>query len=117
MLSIRRLNPQPFFISIAVSYAIVIALAVLNVPTEILLPVVCLNFPWMVILYIGRLHDAGYSGWWWPLVMFTSILGLIALAASPSQKRENKYGDVPLGSLSELIYFWRSARPTAGRNW
>ena len=116
MLSIRRLNPQPFFIAIAVSYAIVIALAVLNVPTEILLPVVCLNSPWMVILYIGRLHDAGYSGWWWPLVMFTSILGLIALAASPSQKRENKYGDVPLGSLSELIYFWRSARPTAGRN-
>jgi uncharacterized membrane protein YhaH (DUF805 family) len=34
----------------------------------------------MVIVYMGRLHDVGSSGWWAPLVLVTAGVGLIALA-------------------------------------
>lgn len=63
--------------------------------------------PWMFILYIARLHDAGYSGWWSPLAVFTSLLGLIAVAATGGEKIANKYGDVPTGSLKDLRSIWK----------
>ena len=107
---IGRLGQSGFVLSMAVSFAVVILLALLNAPTGLLMTFVYINFVWMILVFIGRLHDAGYSGWWTILVMLTSILGIIALAASPGKKEDNKYGKVPPKAMSHLLYFWRTEK-------
>jgi uncharacterized membrane protein YhaH (DUF805 family) len=64
----------------------------------------------IILLIVARLHDADYSGWWWPLVCFTSLLGMIAVAAVSGTKGPNKYGEQPAGKLHDLVTFVRSAR-------
>ena len=90
---------------VAISYAILIALMI-NLPNDMQnvgLAYTFINLPWLIILYVGRLHDAGYNGWWWLLVMFTSLLGMLALAAVSGDKEPNQYGEVPSGIFGTLF--------------
>lgn len=57
--------------------------------------VVMINF---VLIAIRRLHDCGYSGWWWLLSLIPGvglILGVILLLV-PGSKKENRFGQPPL---------------------
>lgn len=105
---IGRLGQTGFTVAILVSFAIVMALVLLNAAEGLLMTFVYVNFAWMVLLYVGRLHDVGYSGWWTLLVMFTAVLGMIALSAWPGKKEANKYGEVPPRGVLHLLHFWRS---------
>jgi hypothetical protein len=62
--------------------------------------IVCLGY---ILLIIARLHDAGHSGWWWPLALFTSLLGLIAVAAVSGTRGANTFGEEPSGKLTDLL--------------
>jgi uncharacterized membrane protein YhaH (DUF805 family) len=109
-MTIGRLGRRAFAVSMLLSYSIIVLLALLNAPLGFIMTFVCVNFVWMLLVYTGRLHDVGYSGWWSILVMFTSLLGLIALAAWPGSKDANNYGEVPPASISHLLRFWRSPK-------
>ena len=107
-MNIGRLGRKAFSVSMLVSFAIIILLALGNASPALLMSFVYVNFAWMVLIYIGRLHDVGYSGWWSLLAFFTSLLGMIALAAFPGNKGANKYGEVPPSEISHLLHFWRA---------
>jgi uncharacterized membrane protein YhaH (DUF805 family) len=92
---IGRLGRGEFIAALLFSYAILFILIIANVPAWLGGIFACANIVWMAILYVGRLHDVGSSGWWMPLVMLTAALGLIVLAAWPGKKEPNKFGDVP----------------------
>ena len=61
-----------------------------------------------IIFTVKRLHDMGYSGYWWFLIYFinfitfgyTSIIITILLCCIPGTEGENKYGDIPLSIFS-----------------
>jgi uncharacterized membrane protein YhaH (DUF805 family) len=103
---ISRLNRAPFIASMLFSFTVILLLVLLNAPIEVAMAFVFVNFVWMILLYTGRFHDVGYSGWWTLLVMCTSVAGLVALAVWPGNKVSNKYGDVPKGLFSSLLTFW-----------
>ena len=107
---IGRLGSLGFGLSMLVSFTIIILLILANAPMGVAMTFIFINFAWMVILYIGRLHDVGYSGWWTILVMMTNLLGIIALGATPGKKEANKYGEVPPRSVSHLFHFWRNKK-------
>lgn len=107
---IGRLGRSGFVISIMISFVVISLFALLNAPIGIIMAFVYINFAWMIILYIGRLHDVGKSGWWTFPVMFFSLLGMIILASISSKKETNKYGEVPPKSISHLLYFWRTRK-------
>ncbi|MCX6722675.1 MAG: DUF805 domain-containing protein [Candidatus Staskawiczbacteria bacterium] len=107
---ISRLGQSGFTISLLISFAIIFLLFILNAPMWFTLTFVYINFAWMILLYIGRLHDVGYSGWWTIFAMFTSLLGMIILASYSGNKEANKYGEVPPRSISHLLHFWRTKK-------
>ena len=109
-MNIGRLGGKAFAVSMLASFVIILLLALLNVPIEMVMTFAFVNCAWMILIYIGRLHDTGYSGWWSLLVMFTSLLGIIVLAAYPGTKGPNKYGDVPPSNVSHLLHFWRTQK-------
>ena len=61
-----------------------------------------------IIFTVKRLHDMGYSGYWWFLIYFinfitfgyTSIIITILLCCIPGTEGENKYGDIHLSIFS-----------------
>jgi uncharacterized membrane protein YhaH (DUF805 family) len=110
--NIGRLDRLGFTVSMMVSFALIILLVLGNAPMSALVTFVYINFAWMLVVYAGRLHDVGHSGWWALLVMFTSVLGMIALAAWPGSKQTNKYGEVPPRAISHLLHFWRTPNNT-----
>lgn len=107
---IGRLGRSGFILSMVISFAIILLLALLNAPTGVLMTFVYINFAWMLVLYTGRLHDVGKSAWWTIPVMILSLLGMIVLACISSKKETNKYGEVPPKSISHLLYFWRTRK-------
>jgi len=107
-MNIGRLGRSAFAVSMLAYYAIIIALIILRTPDWIEMSFIFISFIWMLFVYVGRLHDVGYSGWWSLLVLWTSLLGLIALGAWPGEKAPNKYGEVPPSEISHLWNFWRS---------
>ena len=54
-----------------------------------------------ICVSVRRLHDIGYSGWWWWIGLLPLVGGLILLILYilPSEPRENRYGQVPFSSL------------------
>src|SRR5665213_663765 len=105
---IGRLGRKVFVVSMLISFGIIILLALLNgLPIGVGVAFICINFAWMIVLYIGRLHDVGYSGWWTLLVMLLHVAGMVALAVWPGEKETNKYGEVPPSFASHLLHFWR----------
>ena len=107
-MNIGRLGRKAFIVSMLVFHAI-IGLMVLQAPM-LATALVCIYIAWMVLLYIGRLHDVGSSGWWSPFVLGCSFLGLLALAIWPGEKVANKYGEVPPSEISHLLHFWRAKK-------
>ncbi len=91
-----------------ISFLIIFLLAVFSAPQWLFMIFIYINFAWMVILYVGRLHDIGHSGWWTIPAMIPSLLGLIALAVWPGKKESNAYGEVPPQSIHQLLHFWRT---------
>ncbi len=106
---IGRLSRSGFIISMVISLAI-ISLLMVFAPIEVVMTFVLINFVWMMVLYTGRLHDVGMSGWWTIPVMILGLLSMIALATVSGKKRTNKYGEVPPKSISHLLYFWRTKK-------
>ncbi len=106
---IGRLNRSGFILSMVISFAVVILLMVFT-PIEVGMTFVFINFVWMMVLYTGRLHDTGKSGWWTIPIMLLSLLGMTILACTSGTKKANKYGEVPPKSLSHLLYFWRTKK-------
>ncbi len=104
--NIGRLNRVGFSVAILVDFIFMI-LVILNTPSGFGMTLVFVNFPLLIFLYSGRLHDIGYSGMYSILVMLTSIAGIIVLTMWAGQKDTNKYGKVPPSSISHLLYFWR----------
>jgi uncharacterized membrane protein YhaH (DUF805 family) len=108
---IRRLSSVPFIVGMVLCYAIFFVALYANLPSP-LFTIIWIMFLFAAIaLIIARLHDAGYSGWWWPLVLVTSLLGLIAIAAVSGAKDENEFGVPPSGRLGDLLTFWRTQKP------
>ena len=107
---ISRLGQKGFTFAMFISFSIIILLSIIMGATNLVVLFVFINFAWMVLLYIGRLHDIGYSGWWTILVMFTSLLGVLVLASYAGKKEKNEYGEVPPKSISDLLYFWRERK-------
>lgn len=50
-----------------------------------------------ICLVVRRLHDIGYSGWWWwiGLVPLAGWIVLLVFTTLPSEPRSNRYGPVP----------------------
>lgn len=55
----------------------------------ITIPVIC--------MVVRRLHDIGYSGWWWwiSLIPIAGWIVLFVFSVLPSEPRPNRYGPVP----------------------
>lgn len=106
---IGRLSRSGFILSMVISFAILILLALFT-PIEVGMTFVLINFVWMIVLYTGRLHDTGKSGWWTIPIMLLSLLGMTILACTSGTKKANKYGEVPPKSISHLLYFWRTKK-------
>jgi uncharacterized membrane protein YhaH (DUF805 family) len=108
-MQIGRLSAWPFICGVLIAIVIDLAVAVLidGSQSNILAAPLVIVGVWLVILIIARLHDAGYSGWWWPLIAFTSLLGLIAVAAVGATEGINKYGAPPSGAVRDLLIFWK----------
>ena len=78
---VGRLSALPFIVGMCATYAIFFAAVFGNLPSALFGIIWILVVASIMLLIIARLHDAEYNGWWWPLVMFTSLLGLIAVSA------------------------------------
>jgi uncharacterized membrane protein YhaH (DUF805 family) len=103
-----RLGSLSFIVLFLSAFAVYFAIGLLTLefdvlPTQLFGLAAILYCFGAVVLVVGRLHDAGYSGWWWLLIALTSLLGLLAVAATPGEKAPNKYGDVPKGLFGNLI--------------
>lgn len=58
----------------------------------------------IIAIHVRRLHDLGYSGWWY-LISFIPYLGgfaLLILMCLPSQEGSNKYGPHPYATAEPL---------------
>lgn len=108
-MNIGRLGRKAFIVPLFVSYWI-IALIILVTPTWLAIPIVGIYLAWVVLLYVGRLHDLGHSGWWSIFVLGCSVIGFLALAIWPGGKATNKYGEVPPSEISHLLHFWRAQK-------
>ena len=107
IIGIGRLGRVQFVTAILTSmFVLILLLSLLGVFS---IPIFAIAFIFVCVLSIGRLHDAGYSGWWFLLVMLMSFLGLIILAVIHGEKTTNKYGGVPLKSMKYFLYFTKSA--------
>ena len=103
----RRLSRFPFLVGIVASSVILLTSVFADLPANL---VALIGMAWStayILLIIARLHDAEHSGWWWPLVLFTSLLRLIAVGAVEGTKGPNKYGEQPSGKLIDLLAFVR----------
>ena len=107
---VGRLGRKAFATSILISFVIIMLLMLIRAPIGLAMTFIYINFAWLVLIYIGRLHDAGHSGWWTLLVLPTSGLGLLILALFPGNKGANKYGEVPTSEISHLLHFWRAEK-------
>ncbi|MBY0309658.1 DUF805 domain-containing protein [Patescibacteria group bacterium] len=58
----------------------------------------------VIALHVRRLHDIGYSGWWYLLSFIPYLGGLIVLVLMclPSQEGTNKYGPHPYAASEPL---------------
>lgn len=88
--------------------AILILVVVMSSATNILSVIICMNLVLLTFLYVGRLHDIGYSGWLTLPIMVTSLLGMIILGSMSGKKEANKYGSVPPRELKHVLAFWHA---------
>ncbi len=73
-----------------------------------------------IAVTVRRFHDVGMSGWFYLLffvLSFFTIGGLIILVVTliPSQKRDNKWGPIPVGVPAPAPYVPETAPPAAPR--
>jgi uncharacterized membrane protein YhaH (DUF805 family) len=109
---ISRVRRGGFITSVLFLLFVLVLLVELNAPLLLISICVYFIFAWMILLYIGRLHDMGCSGWWTILAMPTGI-GILLMIFWPSQNETNKYGEVPSQSLSYLLHFWWPKKQSA----
>ncbi len=99
---ISRLGRLGFTVSMLVSISIIFLLIFTNASINLITGFIVINFVWMILIYVGRFHDIGSSGWWTLLALFTGGIGMIGLMVWSGEKEANKYG--PFHPLPYLNY-------------
>lgn len=74
---------------------------------------------WSVALGVRRLHDAGYSGWWQPIILVVPVVGalvLLVFSVLDSEPGPSRYGASPKSEVASQAALARPhRRPLARR--
>ena len=78
-----------------------------------LIPVLILIGLPILTVSVRRLHDVGYSGWWYlllliPLANLLFAIAFLILFVSEGNGHENQYGPVPTNSIEGLESYYKN---------
>jgi uncharacterized membrane protein YhaH (DUF805 family) len=110
---ISRLGRLAFFVGIVAAPIIYGISYYFGFPSFIVDIIALLWLGWLIAIIIGRAHDLGYSAGFSVLIILVcaipvlNAIMLIYLCAIAGSKTSNKYGQPPVGSVKELLTFWR----------